>query len=144
MAVSACWFPALNSGRGRNRPLPDRGRGSWPAYEDVEIAQPDTKDVPNSGPTVASRTAMIVGKLVHSAARGLKQTLTDVRHAWRSLHGWKNSAPRAANTLPRHGALRSLARYEQPPDFSGMTKTTGEKRTRHLRGRCTSRKLRLI
>jgi CO/xanthine dehydrogenase Mo-binding subunit len=32
-------------------------------YELVAIAQPDTTAVPNSGPTVASRTAMIVGKL---------------------------------------------------------------------------------
>src|SRR5580658_1982183 len=44
-------------------------------YEDVTIAQPDTRAVPNSGPTVASRTAMVVGKLVASAALGLKQTL---------------------------------------------------------------------
>src|SRR6202007_1926187 len=32
-------------------------------YEDVELAQPDTHAVPNSGPTVASRTVMVVGKL---------------------------------------------------------------------------------
>src|SRR5882762_8118321 len=41
----------------------------------IEVAQPDTKDVPNSGPTVASRTCMVVGKLVESAVLGLKQTL---------------------------------------------------------------------
>ena len=41
-------------------------------YEDVSIAQADTANVPNSGPTVASRTAMIVGKLVQSAAVGLR------------------------------------------------------------------------
>ena len=35
----------------------------------VEIVQPDTAMVPNSGPTVASRTTMIVGKLVESAAQ---------------------------------------------------------------------------
>src|SRR6202165_449597 len=45
-------------------------------YENVAIAQPDTAVVPNSGPTVASRTAMIVGKLVQSAAKGIKETLT--------------------------------------------------------------------
>src|SRR5438045_8007090 len=45
-------------------------------YENVSIAQPDTTVVPNSGPTVASRTAMIVGKLVQSAARGVKEILT--------------------------------------------------------------------
>src|SRR5437016_2202466 len=45
-------------------------------YENVSIAQPDTTVVPNSGPTVASRTAMIVGKLVQSAAKGIQETLT--------------------------------------------------------------------
>jgi CO/xanthine dehydrogenase Mo-binding subunit len=44
-------------------------------YENVTTAQPDTLEVPNSGPTVASRTAMVVGKLVESAARGIAQTL---------------------------------------------------------------------
>ncbi len=41
----------------------------------IEVAQPDTSNVPNSGPTVASRTSMVVGKLVESAVLGLKQTL---------------------------------------------------------------------
>ena len=44
-------------------------------YDLVEVMQPDTAAVPNSGPTVASRTTMIVGKLVESAVLGLKQTL---------------------------------------------------------------------
>src|SRR4051812_9323387 len=33
-------------------------------YDSVEVSRPDTGNVPNSGPTVASRTTMIVGKLV--------------------------------------------------------------------------------
>src|SRR4051812_39610409 len=41
-------------------------------YERVEMKTPDTAGVPNSGPTVASRTTMVVGKLVESAALGLK------------------------------------------------------------------------
>ena len=41
----------------------------------IDMAKPDTGEVPNSGPTVASRTCMVVGKLVESAAIGLKQTL---------------------------------------------------------------------
>ena len=44
-------------------------------YDAVEIAKPDTASAPNSGPTVASRTCMIVGKLVESAALGLKQMM---------------------------------------------------------------------
>src|SRR6201994_3853591 len=44
-------------------------------YDQVVIAQPDTLVVPNSGPTVASRTAMIVGKLVERASTHLLDTL---------------------------------------------------------------------
>src|SRR5205807_10054888 len=40
-------------------------------YDEVLVAQPDTFIVPNSGPTVASRTAMIVGKLVERASEKL-------------------------------------------------------------------------
>ena len=45
--------------------------------EQIEIVQPDTANVPNSGPTVASRTSMIVGKLVESAALEIKQKLLE-------------------------------------------------------------------
>ncbi|WP_147536234.1 xanthine dehydrogenase family protein molybdopterin-binding subunit [Bacillus marasmi] len=41
-------------------------------YEDVLYPDPDTKEVPDSGPTVASRTTMIVGKLLERAAKKLK------------------------------------------------------------------------
>src|SRR5271163_3754473 len=47
-------------------------------YEEVLIAQPDTRYVPNSGPTVASRTAMIVGKLIERASQSLAAKLIDV------------------------------------------------------------------
>jgi CO/xanthine dehydrogenase Mo-binding subunit len=42
------------------------------AYEDVEIARQDTAIVPDSGPTVASRTAMVVGGLLVKAAQRLR------------------------------------------------------------------------
>ncbi|MDP9243758.1 MAG: xanthine dehydrogenase family protein molybdopterin-binding subunit [Chloroflexota bacterium] len=41
-------------------------------YEDVEIAPQDTSIVPDSGPTVASRTAMVVGGLLITAAQKLR------------------------------------------------------------------------
>jgi CO/xanthine dehydrogenase Mo-binding subunit len=47
-------------------------------YERIEVRRPDTSEVPNSGPTVASRTAMVVGKLVERAARELKERLPAV------------------------------------------------------------------
>ncbi len=84
-------------------------------YESVAIAQPDTTVVPNSGPTVASRTAMIVGKLVQSAAKGIKETLTKT-----GLLGDEYTPEqfRAAcrEYIAAHGALKSYARYEAPGD----------------------------
>src|SRR6202158_799053 len=84
-------------------------------YESVAIAQPDTTVVPNSGPTVASRTAMIVGKLVQSAAQGIKDTLTKT-----GLLG-DNYTPEqfcaaCRDYIAVRGALKSYARYEAPGD----------------------------
>lgn len=45
------------------------------SYDAISIAQPDTAVVPDSGPTVASRTAMIVGWLVEKAALKMVQIL---------------------------------------------------------------------
>src|SRR6185503_439584 len=44
-------------------------------YDDVEIEEPNTSRVPDSGPTVASRTCMIVGRVVQFAAREAKEIL---------------------------------------------------------------------
>jgi CO/xanthine dehydrogenase Mo-binding subunit len=83
-------------------------------YEFVTIAQPDTRAVPNSGPTVASRTAMIVGNLVHSAALGLKQTLLKSGSLEESY-----TPPEFLNACREHvskyGGLKSYSRYEAPP-----------------------------
>lgn len=42
-------------------------------YENVYYSEPDTDKVPNSGPTVASRSIMIPGKLVERAAEKLRK-----------------------------------------------------------------------
>jgi len=84
-------------------------------YESVAIAQPDTTVVPNSGPTVASRTAMIVGKLVQSAAQGIKQALTktDLLSDGYTPQQFRDAC---REYIATHGALKSLARYEAPAD----------------------------
>lgn len=41
--------------------------------EQIKIVNPDTDRVPNSGPTVASRSLMIVGKLLERAAKKMKE-----------------------------------------------------------------------
>ena len=83
-------------------------------FNQVEIAQPDTANVPNSGPTVASRTTMIVGKLVESAALGLRQTLVAG-----GLLGERYSADEFAEAcrqhIAAHGELKSFSKYEPPP-----------------------------
>jgi CO/xanthine dehydrogenase Mo-binding subunit len=85
-------------------------------YEDVSVAQPDTQRVPNSGPTVASRTTMIVGRLVHDAAHELAAILRE-----KNLLGEKFSAAefRAACAVytARFGALHAEACYQAPQDI---------------------------
>jgi CO/xanthine dehydrogenase Mo-binding subunit len=84
-------------------------------YECVGIAQADTNEVPNSGPTVASRTVMVVGKLVQSAALGIKQTLT-VGDALGASYSPEEFRAACRNHVAAHGQFRSWARYEAPSD----------------------------
>jgi len=85
-------------------------------YENVSMAQPDTSEVPNSGPTVASRTVMVVGKLVQSAALGIRQTLISSK-----LLGEIYSADefRAAcqDYVAGRGEFQCWSRYETPSDI---------------------------
>jgi CO/xanthine dehydrogenase Mo-binding subunit len=83
------------------------------AYENVSMAQPDTLEVPNSGPTVASRTAMVVGKLVHSAALGIAQTLisSGLLHAGYSADDFRIACQ---EHVAKHGQFRCWSRYEPP------------------------------
>jgi CO/xanthine dehydrogenase Mo-binding subunit len=85
-------------------------------YEIVDMAPTDTSVVPNSGPTVASRTAMVVGKLVHSAALGLKQTL--IASGLLAEPYTTQEVQRAvADYIGKHGKLCSMSRYEAPPNI---------------------------
>ena len=85
-------------------------------YAQIEILQPDTALVPNSGPTVASRTTMIVGKLVESAARALKQSLIEsgLLKLGYSANGF---AAACRDYIDKFGPLKSLAKYEHPHDL---------------------------
>ena len=86
------------------------------AFEDVSIAQPDTNQVPNSGPTVASRTAMVIGRLVQSAAIGIRGTLTS--GGFLKEHYSREEFRAACRAyVKKHGPFRSLARYEHPANI---------------------------
>lgn len=85
-------------------------------FDMIEIVQPDTGRVPNSGPTVASRTSMVVGKLVESAVTALKQTLIG---SGLLADGYAIADFRAAcgQYIARFGPLRTSATYQPPPNI---------------------------
>src|SRR5687767_14749419 len=81
------------------------------AYDDVEIAPQDTAIVPDSGPTVASRTAMVVGGLLIKAARRLRATVEersggDDRRTFAAIY---------RDDAARHGTTRIDERFEPYP-----------------------------
>jgi CO/xanthine dehydrogenase Mo-binding subunit len=85
-------------------------------YEDVTIAQPDTREVPNSGPTVASRTVMVVGKLVQSAAIGIRKTLTS-SGLLADFYSPEEFRAACRAYIAKHGKFRATAQYEQPGEI---------------------------
>lgn len=84
-------------------------------FDSIEIVQPDTGLVPNSGPTVASRTSMVVGKLVESAVMGLKQTLigSGLLSPEYNESGFKRAC---AEYLSKFGSLKTSSTYQPPPN----------------------------
>jgi CO/xanthine dehydrogenase Mo-binding subunit len=75
----------------------------------VDVEQPDTAIVPNSGPTVASRTCMVVGKLVESAALALRATLEG------AVGGAADFGSACRTYVERFGPLRASSHYQAPP-----------------------------
>lgn len=69
-------------------------------FEAVEVHDVDTDEVPDSGPTVASRTCMIVGKLLERCAREMRRRLGRLTPA--QYH-------RA------HGSFTVTMQYQPPP-----------------------------
>ena len=81
--------------------------------DSIEIVQPDTAQVPNSGPTVASRTCMIVGKLVETATLGIRTALVN-SGALSEPYTREEFQRACAGYIGSNGALRSSARYQPP------------------------------
>ena len=72
-------------------------------YDCVDVNAADTADVPDSGPTVASRTCMIVGRLLQRCAEEMRDRLGTL-------------TPRAYRR--RHGDLVITRQYEKPADIT--------------------------
>ena len=77
-------------------------------YEAVEIAPQDTAFVPDSGPTVASRTAMVVGGLLIKAARRLRDEVE-------ARNGGRPFAAVYRDDAATHGATRVDQQFEPYP-----------------------------
>jgi CO/xanthine dehydrogenase Mo-binding subunit len=84
-------------------------------YDLIEVIQPDTANVPNSGPTVASRTAMIVGKLVESAVLGLRQTLVG-SGLLKEQFTQTDFQKACGDYIAQFGPLKSVSQYQPPPN----------------------------
>jgi len=83
-------------------------------YNDIEMAPPDTNMVPNSGPTVASRTSMVVGRLIERASL---QLIAELREHSQLGENYTRAEFFAACERYRaaKGEVLSLCRYEPPP-----------------------------
>ena len=84
-------------------------------YEMVVSAPPDTALVPDSGPTVASRTAMVVGGLLARAARGLLESLRThaalpTPHSEAEFRRRRPPLRERARTACHHGRVPAAAR----------------------------------
>jgi CO/xanthine dehydrogenase Mo-binding subunit len=83
-------------------------------YADVMMAPPDTGIVPNSGPTVASRTAMVVGRLIERASRQLLGMLHEDARLGEPFTRAQFFAACERYREAKDEVL-SLCRYEPPP-----------------------------
>jgi CO/xanthine dehydrogenase Mo-binding subunit len=72
-------------------------------YDCVDVNAADTREVPDSGPTVASRTCMIVGRLLQRCAEEMRSRLGTM-------------TPRAY--LRKHGPLVITKEYQKPPEIT--------------------------
>jgi CO/xanthine dehydrogenase Mo-binding subunit len=83
-------------------------------FADVAMGPPDTAHIPNSGPTVASRTSMVVGRLIERASLQLLATLRE--HAGLGEENSRDDFFAACDRYrAAHGKVESLCRYEAPP-----------------------------
>ena len=77
-------------------------------YSRIEVSEADTDEVPDSGPTVASRTCMIVGRILETCAEEMKRRL-------------KTMSPR--EYLEKHGPLLITKEYVKPAELTWSDET---------------------
>jgi CO/xanthine dehydrogenase Mo-binding subunit len=94
----------------------------WVSMDRVDFAVPSTGAVPDSGPTVASRTVMVVGSIVERAARELFTRIENERVASGGSFGES-----ALRLLRRGGPVTVEMQYDSPPGMKWDDETyTGD------------------
>jgi CO/xanthine dehydrogenase Mo-binding subunit len=85
-------------------------------YEMVDVAEVDTDRVPNSGPTVASRSTMMVGRILEDAAIGFKQSLVQQGFLQEPYtpESFQVAVAKAVATL---GSVKCYGQYHRPPNI---------------------------
>ncbi len=85
-------------------------------YELVDVAEVDTDRVPNSGPTVASRSTMMVGRILEDAAIGFKQSLVQQGFLQEPYtpESFQVAVAKAVATL---GSVKCYGQYHRPPNI---------------------------
>ncbi len=81
----------------------------------VNVHQPDTGAVPDSGPTVASRSTYIVGRLIQLACEHLCERLQAKADLPEDFNE-KDFQEAAGKYLSEFGNLQSEVQYSEPPD----------------------------
>lgn len=77
-------------------------------FDAIDVHEADTAFVPDSGPTVASRTCMIVGKLLERCARDMRKRLRKLT---------------PAQYFRKHGSFTVTMEYEPPPGLQWSDET---------------------
>jgi CO/xanthine dehydrogenase Mo-binding subunit len=77
-------------------------------FDAIDVHEADTAYVPDSGPTVASRTCMIVGKLLERCARDMRKRLGRLT---------------PAQYFRKHGPFTVTAQYAPPPGLQWSDET---------------------
>ena len=105
-----------------------RRRASWASpIEDVEMAPQDTSIVPDCGPTVASRTAMVVGGLVIKAADRLRAQVEerDGRPFARTIRGYARAQRRRCASTSSSSPIPTSTSTTRPTAATRIRPTAG-------------------
>ena len=104
-------------------------------YDDVVMAPADTGIVPNSGPTVASRTSMVVGRLIERAGLQLVAMLREHAGLGERVHARRVFCGVRAAIAQRRAKLFRCAATRRRRAFSGTIRNIAARRIPRMRGR---------